>query len=545
MSYRNYKIIDDKSGLIVPQALMDVGAKISAAFSAELSRQFKETQALNKDIAQKGYNINTATQKRIDALDEKAMDGPTKLINSFKTTQKGLIRRSGDLATEIMQAETRGKGSEEVNALKEERSKVQSSIGQMNTSFIKMGVIGQTTSELNTAGNSKLGVTEIYTNSDQMIEAQAITGAPDTSALYGLDENYNPVIKLSGQKVNWEEGSKSPYEKSISLGAFNDDKYSPITSIPNMYKATFDKTNTIVDGGKGRIGKAFLENETFTTENKIVDGKIAGRGERGIQAITPDGQAALNVALDEIMTNIASTKGKPGQTNAVLKNQFYIPKEKIEAYQNIDNPAHKEAVDFVKFSAAKQVASQYGLEPEMKIDDQDNATFNFYKKGSFKEYAAKTSGAKADKKQINFATANTEFKKAIEAGGEERPSFRNLLTNVGSIVESGDIYIDGKKTIRNVSAFGNSGLTVSWGKPDYSDTATGATIKAAEFVRAGKPMQIVTIDGDDFFAKDVAAKDANSISVDLNNRSQAIGFMENILRVERNQAIKLYDTYYK
>jgi hypothetical protein len=58
-------------------------------------------------------------------------------------------------------------------------------------------------------------------------------------------------------------------------------------------------------------------------------------------------------------------------------------------------------------------------------------------------------------------------------------------------------------------------------------------------------MAIVKIDGQDKFAKDVAAKDANSISVDLSNRSQALGFMENILRVERDQAIKLYDTYYK
>lgn len=537
MSYRNYKIIDDKSGLIVPQALMDVGAKISAAFSAELSRQFKETQALNKDIAQKGYNINTATQKRIDALDEKAMDGSTKLINSFKATQRDLIRRSGDLATEIMQAEMRGKNNKEINTLKEERSKVQSSIGQMNTSFIKMGVIGQTTSELNTAGNSKLGTTEIYTNDEQRMEAQAITGAPNTSALYSLDENYNPVITVSDIQED--------YTRAMNIGAFNDDKYNPITSIPNMYKAAFDKTNTIVDGGKGRIGNAFLENETFTTEDKIVDGKKAGTGLRGIQRVTPDGQAALNVALDEIMTNIGSTKGKPGQTNAVLKNQFYIPKEKIEAYQDINNPGHKEAVNFVKFSVAKQVASQYGLEPKLQYDEQKNASFSFYKKGSFKENDTTAKSTKADKKQINFTTANTEFKKAIEAGGEERPSFRNLLTNVGSIVESGDIYIDGKKTIRNVSTFGNNGITVSWGKPDYSDTATSATIKAAELVRAGEPMRIVTIDGEDQFAKDVAAKDANSISVDLSNRSQALGFMENILRVERNQAIELYDTYYK
>lgn len=431
MSYRNYKIIDDKSGLIVPQALMDVGAKVSAAFSAELSRQFKETQALNKDIAQKGYNINTATQKRIDALDEKAMEGSEKLINSFKATQRDLIRRSGDLATEIMQAEMRGKGAKEINALKETRSKVQNSIGQMNTSFVKMGVIGQTTSELNTAGNSKLGTTEIYTNDEQRMEAQAITGAPNTSALYSLDENYNPVITVSD--------SQEDYKRAINIGAFNDDKYNPITSIPNMYKAAFDKTNTIVDGGKGQIGKAFLENQTFTTENKIVDGKIAGKGERSVQRVTPDGQAALNVALDEIMTNIASTKGKPGQTNAVLTNQFAIPKEKIEAYQDINNPGHKEAVDFVKFSAAKQVASQYGLESEMKIDGQDNAAFSFYKKGSFKEDKPKDS--KDSKKEAALSETYKRYSDGLSkiAGLDSNTEKVQAIINLASLGEGASI----------------------------------------------------------------------------------------------------------
>ena len=77
-----------------------------------------------------------------------------------------------------------------------------------------------------------------------------------------------------------------------------------------------------------------------------------------------------------------------------------------------------------------------------------------------------------------------------------------------------------------------------------TDQLVGKAV-SAELVRAGKPMQIVRIEGENRFAKDVAAKDANSIPVDLSNRSQALGFMENILRVERDQAIKLYDTYYK
>jgi hypothetical protein len=117
---------------------------------------------------------------------------------------------------------------------------------------------------------------------------------------------------------------------------------------------------------------------------------------------------------------------------------------------------------------------------ESSVKDNFLQTYNMKEEGD--EYFTESRGEKvsetdtSNKKQINFNTANKEFKRAIEASGEEKPLFRDLLTDVGSIVTSGDIYVDGKKTIRNVNTFGDNGLVVSWGKPDYPDTASKFTI---------------------------------------------------------------------
>lgn len=551
MSYRDYKIIDDKSGLIVPQALIATGEKISAAFGAELARQHKETQLLNKEIAQKGYKINEDTQDRIDKLDEKAMEGSEKLVNSFKETQRKLTRKSGDLATEIMELEMRGGSLKKINKLKEERSKVQNSIGGMNTSFVKMGVIGTETTALQTAGNSKLGNTEIYTNSDQMVDAQAITGAPGTSAIYELDENYNPVISITGEKTNWRVASgiefgaispldalagefkgtesmntpsltgkasgfalyqakeglnakkeslgtkekfdkaipkpkisgfkkgKSPYKNTMSLGAFNDSRYSPISKIVDTKSAAIAKTTEIVGGGSGKIGKTFLENETFVIEDKVVNGVNKGKGERGIQLATQDGQAALNTALEDIMTQIESTKGMPNQTQIVLKNKYAVNNERIEAYGDINNPGHDEAVDYVRFAVAKQVGAEYGLETKINPVSGGANTYEFYKKNSFKEDTLPNAYAKEN--NIELARLKSRLDKFAPGQGPiTGANLDKALTqafNVGSgmqikkvgtasVVQVKSARIEGNKLILNYKGIPTRGETSSMGNVD-------------------------------------------------------------------------------
>ncbi len=548
MSYRDYKIIDDKSGLIVPQALIATGEKISAAFGAELARQHKETQLLNKEISQKGYKINDDTQKRIDALNEKGMEGSKEFVDSFRETQTNLIKRSGSLAVDIMRAEMRGASPKKIAELKKERDRVQVSIGSMNQSFIKAGVIGETTSELNTAGNSKLGNTQVYTNSDQMIEAQAITGAPNTSALYGLDENYNPVINITGQKMNSfyfkTKGQKSTrfggvsevkagtdadkaitnfkidpitgkssgldlgslekkikkdpnkdlknvdlpdlstsptseYKKSINIASFNDARYKPISDITDTSSAAIAKTAQILTGsGKGKIDNAFLENETFD----VVAAKGKKRaGTRKIEIANQQTQGTLSTAVEEIMTQIESTKGMPNQTNFVLKNHYAINDEMIEAYKDINNPKHDEAVDFVRYSVAtKRVAPEFGLKARLIPTAPGNADkYEFYKEGPFREDPKPTGTVNKDNIEFNRlkkrfdSLANTTgpidvatFDKAITDAFNVGRGMEIKKAGTGTYVQVKEARVEGNKLIINYKGIPTTGEAASMGDVD-------------------------------------------------------------------------------
>jgi len=542
MSYRNPKIIDDKSGLIVPQALIATGEKISAAFGAELARQHKETQLLNKEISQKGYRINDDTQKKIDALNEKGMKGSKEFVNSFRETQTQLIKRSGSLAVDIMTAEMRGASPKKIAELKKERDRVQVSIGSMNQSFIKAGVIGETTSELNTAGNSKLGNTQVYTNSDQMIEAQAITGAPNTSALYGLDENYNPVINITGQKMNSfyfkTKGQKSTrfggvgdgsgvdpdfkmgtiagkssgsdlgslekkikedpnknlknldspdlsisptlnYEKSMNIASFNDDRYKPISDITDTSSAAIAKTAQILTGsGKGKINDAFLENETFD----VVAAKGKKRaGTRKIEIANQQTQGTLSTAVEEIMTQIESTKGMPNQTNFVLKNHYAINDEMIEAYKDINNPKHDEAVDLVRYSVAtKRVAPEFGLKARLIPTAPGNADgYEFYKEGAFKEDPKPTGTVNKDniefnrlKKRFDSLASTTgpidtaTFDKAITDAFNVGRGMEIKKAGTGTYVQVKEARVEGNKLIINYKGIPTTGEAASMGDVD-------------------------------------------------------------------------------
>ena len=83
MSYSDYKIIDDKSGLIVPNAIMKTGAAISQAFSTELKRQKKETDDKNKTIISGQQRIRENGQKAVDSFNKIALKGGPELVSSF------------------------------------------------------------------------------------------------------------------------------------------------------------------------------------------------------------------------------------------------------------------------------------------------------------------------------------------------------------------------------------------------------------------------------------------------------------------------------
>ena len=562
MSYRNPKIIDDKSGLVLGQAIAAGAQNISKGLIAGQARKEREEAKkkleAEKKLAKEQQRISQ-TSKAIKAsyADQaawaKKLDGDLEGLNDFTVGQmNGYMEIAKNLELERING---AYGPDYLKRLEENERNI-----AMTNEFAS-GIIGARAD-----AGAVIDMTEEQRTRDTAFIPIAIAGGePDNGEL--AEDAVYAIGGLKGYKIGYDKTKGVRITRPGEEDAFIDMKtWNSISG--NLYYHRKDNTTTDM---QGVITEGL--NITDAAGKQVLNPSMISTTPVGIGTGTVTPGVKLEPVPDGINTNGYYTYKQPFNKEAIdnLKNKVMQGVfEKIESFgpetykqdvwmKDLERGGfNKEAYKRIEADLTEQNpnVTEADITKAKKQYVMDSAEAQFLAIADLKkdgnEYYRTIQGSKApsvsssaDQKQINFATANTEFKKAIEAGGENRPAFRNLLTNVGSIVESGDIYIDGKKTIRNVNTFGDNGITVAWGKPDYSDTATATTIKAAELVRAGKPMQIVTIGGENKFAKDVAAKDANSISVDLSNRSQALGFMENILRVERDQAIKLYDTYYK
>lgn len=555
MSYRNPKIIDDKSGLVLGQAIAAGAQNISKGLIAGQAKKEKEEAKkkleAERKLAKEQQRISQTSKAIKDSYADQAawakkLNGNLEGLNDFTVEQmNGYIEISRDLELERING---AYGPDYLKRLEENEKNI-----AMTNEFAS-GIIG---------ARADAGAIIDMTEEQRIRDTAFIPVYGDTGEL--AEDAVYAIGGLKGYKIGYDKTKGVRITRPGEDDAFIDMKtWNSISG--NLYYHRKDNTTTDMQG---------IITEAMQIKNsagkKILDPNMISTTPVGIGT----GTVIPGIPLEPTSSGIKNgyyTFKQPFNKEAVDNLKAKVMGsifEKIESFgpetykQNVwmkdleRGGFNKEAYAKIKADVKKENpnATEADITAVKKQYVIDSAEAQFLAIADLKkdgdEYYRTIQGQKvpsasdsANQKQINFATADTEFKNAI-AAAEEEPSFRELLTNVGSIVESGDIYIDGKKTIRNVSTFGNNGITIAWGNPNYSDTASAAEINAAELVKAGKPMDVVTINGEAKFAKDVAAKDLNSVSVDLSNRSQALGFMENILRVERNQAIKLYDTYYK
>ena len=537
MSYRNPKIIDDKSGQVLGQAI----AKGAQTIAQGIIGMEKQNQLAREKREKEAKEAKLKADREADLTVRAIQDNAKNATAQFERQQKyvknvgknftGLMTETVDEGGRLRIDSITNKSPEMIARIKENSEKQ----ANLNKFMANVGGFIPEAAELAGLTESQLKDMAYYTsiNGDNGESAQIILRGLMATEGYGYDieqeDGVNYLVITTPEGVTKTGRTRFSEAELQAAGDLFDTRDQ--TTSQYIDKTLKDKILVKTESGELELAAGLSQGKPVLT-NQI--------NERGYKIVRQDVNAnemdaLLNTEMLQANSVITTAKSKT-RRNLYLNDLLIDP-------DTYDAASPEERTRMVGGQITENILQKYGIK-QVSVKAENDATIKEYYRESRGPAATKRS-SEANQQQINFATANTEFKKAIEAGGEKRPAFRDLLTNVGSIVESGDIYIDGKKTIRNVSAFGDNGITIAWGKPDYSDTASTITIQAAELVRAGKPMQIVTIDGENKFAKDVAAKDANSISVDLSNRSQALGFMENILRVERNQAIKLYDTYYK
>ena len=551
MSYSDYKIINDKSGLIVPNAIMKTGAAISQAFSTELKRQKKETDDKNKTIISGQQRIRENGQKAVDSFNKIALKGGPELVSSFKQSMAKLQGRLTDI--EMLQFENNYKNisAGEKLELEEERSQISEAMGSLNQSWLKSGVITKEALALQENANADYGVTSVFASPEDENRTSAIIGAPDTSFTFSVGPDFVPMINLTGgpnKTATLGEGGKeiqAPYKEVLAVGAFNSERYDPITKIPQTFLPAQKALKAALANDKGAFRTDFLQEEVRTTVPIIKDNKPNGTKTSYRQNVTPQGIAKYNESHEMTMSQIDASIGDVTY-NGVMQ-QYAINPEMQAAYADPKHKKHEEAKAFVGFSVAKKLAAQYGLNAEV-VEDKPG-TYNYYKDVGDKDNTQVTDSTQYARK-VNDANQRLQLAAKKIAGLEQGPA-RNMALFYGATGLSVNQNLGTRskpKVIKNiVKDEANNTVTYEYGNPYYgknlSDTEKEA-IDALHVRGGGSREAAILINGNSVKAYDYLKSqnliNLNSTTIDFNDANSVTNGLAEFLLLERTAAANLF-----
>ena len=552
MSYSDYKIIDDKSGLIVPNAIMKTGAAISQAFSTELKRQKKETDDQNKIIISGQQKIRENGQKAVDSFNKIALEGGPELVSSFKQSMAKLQGRLTDI--EMLQFENNYKNisAGEKLKLEEERSQISEAMGSLNQSWLKSGVITKEALALQENANADYGVTSVFTSPEDENRTSAIIGAEDTSFTYSVGDDFVPMINFSGGPnqatiLGGEGGEETqvPYEETLAVGTFNSERYDPITTIPQTFKPAQEMLKAALADGKGVFRADFLQEEVRTTVPIIKDNKPNGTKTSYRQNMVPQGIEKFNEAHTMTMSQIKSTVGDVTY-NGVMQ-QYAINPEMQAAYADPKHEKHEEAVSFVGFSVAKKLAADHKLNVE--IVEGKPGTYNYYKDVGDKDNTQVTDSTQYSRR-VNNANQRIQLAARKAAGLEAGPG-RNMVLFYGATGLSVNQNLGTRskpKIITNIyEDLANNTVTYEYGNPYYgknlSDTEKEA-IDALHVRGGGSRDAAIRINGHMVKAYDYLKSqnliNLNSTTIDFNDANSMTNGLAEFLLLERSSAANLF-----
>jgi len=553
MSYSDYKIIDDKSGLIVPNAIMKTGAAISQAFSTELKRQKKETDDKNKIIISGQQKIRENGQKAADNFNKTPLEGGEKLVNSFKDTMNKLQSKLTDIEMKQFESNYNNISAEERVKLDEERDRISRAMGSLNQSWLKAGVITKEALAQQENANADIGVNSVFASPEDENRTSAMIGAEGTSFTYSLSEDFVPMINFSGGPNDTKTPgmfpgavTKTPYQETLAVGAFNSDRYDPIVQIPKTFAPAQEMLKTALADSKGAFRADFLQEEVRTTVPIIKDNKPNGTKTSYRQNMVPQGIEKFNEAHAMTMSQIKSTVGDVTY-NGVMQ-QYAINPEMQAAYADPTHKKHEEAVSFVGFSVAKKLAADHKLNAE--IVEGKPGTYNYYKDVGDKDNTQVTDSTQYSRR-VNNANQRIQVAARKVAGLEQGPA-RNMALFYGATGLSVNQNLGTRskpKIIKNIHEDeANNTVTYEYGNPYYGNNLNDNEEKAVEALHVrggGSRTTAVMIDGDPTvnaydYLKSQNLTNLNSTTIDFNDANSVTNGLAEFLLLERSSAANLF-----
>ena len=395
MSYRNPKIIDDKSGLILAQSLTAGMSTITKAFMLKADEQRKANALENKRLANIGFRIDQDQQAGLEELYETKVKGAEAYTASVRNAQAHFNTMYYDAKRSVLTDTSLT--NQEIKNLRDQMTQAKSQLNKINTSIVRVGQLGEDASEMRLGGNTVIGYTQAYRKigdhkeEDTIQWGAALDNAKGTSLL--MKVNDDNTISLTG---SWGEGEKAG---SITQGidTINSNDYSLTEDINQVLtEGTAAAKEAMLNGNE--IKQQFTHAQGFdadgnpTSTPSIMQEKVKvmengkWNGDYTVnkyQKINSAGNAEILASVQKITSNLEVLKGEPNYM-ATMTNQLGIDKETARLFRD----GNEDAAKAVNIAVNQQAAGQLGMIARPKVENGEITGYDFVRfTGSKVEYS--------------------------------------------------------------------------------------------------------------------------------------------------------------
>jgi len=555
MSYRQPTIVQNQSGLLVPQALAKAAENISQTWSKQLSDQRKLNLARREEDRKNDLSVEQATADAKAAL--KKGSGGKGLVDSAREAQVQMI---DDLDEILKELNNRNLDPDRKKVLRAAELELRNGLTDMNATFPKITTTMQSANDYNINKSGLLGK-KTPTNEDNLNFSLGLDkeGAKYVYNGYKRDEDNKLILgDSSSTGLTIISGGVT-----VDANQFTSDGWTALTDVTQIQPDIDLAVKNKLTGKGGAILTNALKTATYETKIPVYNkaGKEEGTRTDMTQDATEDTNQFLNEQTDLALAAIQSVQD-PVETRNILKNQYNMSKEDIDTFLNISakekQPASANALlDNVNSKLRYSIAQTIGNSLNLSITNPDD-TSGAYAFGKVTQGSRDTpgSGGKPTKLEKRIGYSRKQFKNT--KAQNPNISAANLFTQAGNFAVGKTLIINGQqRDVRGVSSNGDIVRISYGGAPNFNDQENPAVHgellrKFAAAKNNPGAVYNTIIDEDTGLEVDVTFRtalknagltDSNELEVDLTNKAKALPGIRKAFNITEQAASKLFDDY--
>ena len=575
MSYRKPEIIQNQSGLIVPQAIAKAAENISQAWSKQLSDQRKLNLARREEDRKNDLGVEQATANAMAAL-KKGAGGET-LVNTARDAQVEIIN---DLDEILKELNNRNLDPNRKKTLRAAELELRNGLTDMNATFGKISTTMTASKDFNINKAGNLGK-KTATTKENLTFGLGLDKGEATYNYTGYKRDNDGALILDGtSKVGLSITSGGV---TVQANQFTSDGWTAITDVTQIQPDIDLAVKNTLTGKGGAINQNAVKPATYETKIPVYDQKGKEVGTR--TDTTQDATDATNKFLNEqTELGFAAIQAvqDPIQKRNILKNQYNMSETDIDTFLNTMKTAKtapalgyqpggvlpanaiKRAVrganlmavnNKLRFSIAQTIGNPLDFSITNPNDTSGGYTFGIVKRGgkstpsssgSDSELDTRISYSKGRFKETNTLDPNMSAADLFETAG-------NFA--VGKTLKIGNTWQD----VRGFSKNGNI-VSIAYGTgPDFVSYTTNDTALLKQFETArNNPaaavpgMKVIdpntNLSVDVTFAtvlRDKGLVDRKTLEIDLSDKIKSLPGIRKAFNITEKAAGELWDSYFK